>query len=142
MTKNKTLIIVNLILVIFLVFIIVILNNNNKYLKSISFQELEEKIESKETFILYVKKDKCSACQSFTPTFKKVLTKNKVTAYSFNLTDLKEKDEDEFDNLVTGINATPTVVFYENGIDIGARFIGTREKEYITSKLKDLGYIK
>lgn len=142
MSKNKWLIIGNLVLIAILISIIIISVNDNKYLKSINFQELKEKIENKETFILYIKKDNCSACQSFTPTFKKVLNQNKVTAYSFNLTDLKEKNKDEFDNLVTGINATPTVVFYEDGIDIGARFIGTREKEYITSKLKDLGYIK
>ncbi len=143
MKKEKTILIITLfILICIIIGLTMYLINQNKYIKTISYTEIKEKIENKDTFILYIKKDKCSACENFTPKFQSVLKENNITVYALNLSDLKEKENDELDTIITGIDATPTVIFYEKGIDIGARFVGSREKEYIKSKLTDLGYIK
>ncbi len=116
--------------------------NQNKYVKDLNLEEVKEKISNKDRFILYIKKDKCSACEAFSPKFKKVLAQYEIVVYSINLSKIDDDERDKFNELITGVDATPTVIFYENGVDVGARFVGTRDKDYIVSKLKDLGYIK
>lgn len=112
-------------------------------IKEISYQELKQKVEDKETFMLEIVQTGCSACEDFTPRFQKILKENNITAYSINLTNLSEEERTKL-NDIANINSTPTVIFYENGEEesVSLRIIGAVNNEKINQKLKTQGYIK
>lgn len=112
-------------------------------LKTISYSELEKKIENKESFILEVIQTGCSACEDFTPRFESVLNDKNVTAYSINLKNMNEEETKKFDEIIN-INSTPTVVFFKSGEEesVSYRIIGAVSNDKIIQKLKSQGYIK
>lgn len=117
--------------------------NTKSGLKDISYQELKNKLENKETFILEVVQTGCSACQSFTPRFEEVLKEHQLLAYSINITNLSEKDREAFDQIIN-ITGTPNVLFYKDGEEesVAYRIVNAASKEKIIQKLKAQGYIK
>lgn len=118
-------------------------SNDNEYLKDISYKELNEKIENKDSFILEVVQTGCSNCTAFTPKFKSVLEDYEITAYQMNITNLSESDSkkflDDYD-----VDGTPTILFFVDGKDSGKmkRLEGNQDKSVIISKLTKAGYIK
>ena len=118
-------------------------NKNMSQIKSIKYSELEKKLENKETFILEIARDGCHNCESFTPKFNNILKKYNLKAFTINISNLTEEDNNKLTNLYN-ITGTPTVIFINDGqeISISRRIIGDVEKDKIISKLKIAGYIK
>lgn len=59
---------------------------DEKYVTKILFENVEEKIEEDESFILYIGYESCAGCQAFQPVLKKFHEKNKnVTVYHLNV---------------------------------------------------------
>ena len=118
-------------------------DNNNSYLKEIDYEDYINILNDNETFILYVNQTNCKHCTAFTPIFTNVLNKNKVLAYVINLTDMDNDNKETFLNELS-INGTPTVLFFQEGVELGkfSRISGEKSAEYVTKKLKDLGFIK
>ena len=144
--KNKYLILTFVIFLILIILVgIFIYNDSNKktYLKEINYIDYAEKIHNNENFILYVKQTNCNHCLSFTPVFSKVLEKYEIEAFSINLTDMDNEEKSIFLNELS-IDSTPTVLFFENGIELGSysRIVGNKSDDYIIKELKDKGYIK
>lgn len=144
--KNKYLILISTIILI-LVAIIVVFSfiNNNKvsYLKEINYIEYAEKVNNNDSFILYIKQTNCNHCKSFTPKFSSVLEKNKIEAFSLNLTDMETNERNLLINELS-VDSTPTVLFFKNGIELGSysRIEGSKSEDYVVKKLKLNGYIK
>lgn len=115
----------------------------NKYLKEINYDEYKELIENKETFILEVMSTDCSACKNFKPKLKEVTEEYKVEVKYINLDKLSEED---YKNLFTetGISGTPTIIFYQEGIEEtkASRINGSVSKDKIISKFKANNIIK
>lgn len=116
---------------------------SNGGIKNISYQELEDMIENKETFMLEIIQTGCSACEDFTPRFNTILKENNLTAYSINYTNLSDEDRNSFENIIH-INSTPTVIFFDEGVEesVSFRIIGAISDEKIIQKLKTHDYIK
>ena len=114
-----------------------------EYLKEINYIEYVEKVHNNESFILYVKQTDCPHCIKFTPKFNTILDKYEIEAFVINLTELDETEKDLFIKDLS-VSSTPTVLFFENGIELGSfsRIIGVQSEKYIISKLKQHGYIK
>ncbi len=130
-------------LFVLLSFVMLITGCGINPIKSISYSDLEKKLNNKDTFILEVVQDGCHNCESFTPKFKKILNKNKIDAYSVNLTSLSKEDTNKIDNLYK-VSGTPTVIFITKGEEksISQRIVGDRSDDFIIEKLKIAGYIK
>lgn len=143
--KHKFLLITGTIIIVLLIIIFILKNNNNNkdYLIDITYDEYLEKVNNKDTFVLYVKQTNCSHCISFTPKFKELLSEYKVTAYSLNLTNMTEEEYNSFDNDLN-VSGTPTIMFFEKGVELGtfSRIVGEKSNEYIINKLKLYDYIK
>ncbi len=118
--------------------------NENKYLVEIKMDELREKINNKESFILLISQTTCSHCAEYKPKFKKVLAKNKVKAYYIEKDLLSEAEEGEL-KTIANISGTPTTVFIVNGEEENTAYrltgSGADEKK-IEDRLKIMGYIK
>lgn len=115
--------------------------SNDEVIKEISYKELEEKINNKESFILELVQTGCSHCEEFSPRFKAILKTNNLKAYSLNLYNLTEEEIEKFDNLTT-VTGTPTVLFFEDGKETSNKINGAVSNDKIKEKLKENGYIK
>ena len=115
----------------------------NSYLKQIKYDEVMEKIQNKESFILVVSQTTCSHCKEYKPTFRKILKKNKLTAYYIEYDLLSKEEKKEFVKYIN-FDSTPVTVFLKNGEEstTANRIVGAREEEYIIGKLKSNGYIE
>lgn len=144
MKKNIIIIICSIIIILIIALLIFIVNNKkNSYLKDINYIEYIEKVNNSENFILYVKQNNCSHCLSFTPEFTEILKKYDIEAFSINLTELDQKDRETFINELS-VEETPTVLFFNNGIELGkfSRIVGSKKENYVVNKLKQNGFIK
>ena len=144
--KNKFLILTGTIIIILVAIIIIfsiIGNNKEEYLKEINYIEYVEKVHNNESFILYVKQTDCPHCIKFTPKFNTILDKYEIEAFVINLTELDETEKELFIKELS-VNSTPSVLFFENGVELGSfsRIIGVQSEKYIINKLKQHGYIK
>ena len=115
----------------------------NSYLKQLKYDEVMEKIQNKESFILVVSQTTCSHCKEYKPVFKKILKKNNLTAYYIEYDLLSDEEKKEFVKYIN-FDSTPVTVFLKNGEETTAatRIVRTRDEEYIIGKLKSNGYIE
>lgn len=115
----------------------------NSYLKQLKYDEVMEKIQNKESFILLVSQTTCLHCKEYKPVFKKILKKNKLTAYYIEYDLLSKEEKKEFVKYIN-FDSTPVTVFLKNGEEstTANRIVGAREEEYIIGKLKSNGYIE
>lgn len=115
----------------------------NSYLKQLKYDEVMEKIQNKESFILVVSQTTCSHCKEYKPLFKKILKKNKLAAYYIEYDLLSKEEKKEFVKYIN-FDSTPVTVFLKNGEEstTANRIVGAREEEYIIGKLKSNGYIE
>ena len=130
--------------VLFLCLLIILCTScKSSNLKSISYSELNKKLENKETFFFVVIRDGCSHCESFIPKVEDVLDEYNIIGYKINYTDLSEKDDEEFYNKF-GVDSTPTTIFINDGYEtsIMQRLEGNVSKDKLISKLKANNYIK
>lgn len=121
-------------------------NNNTEEesrLKTLSFSELQEKINNKETFILVVGQTTCSHCAEYRPILKSVLDKYNLVAYEIE-SDTLSTEEKGMMNDIANVSGTPTTIFIENGKEKTTtnRLVGPASQSKIVSRLKSLGYIK
>ncbi len=119
--------------------IIVITGCSKGYTNKISYDDYEKLIDNKESFILELMKDDCTACQSFKPKLKEVADEYKIEIKYINTDDLTTKQLESF-----GISGTPTVIFYIDGKEesTAARINGNVSKDKIISKFKASGFIE
>lgn len=149
--KKKVLFIVGALIVILsivgLIYASITLNkseeNEEKHLIEITFSELKEKINNKESFILLISQESCSHCAEYKPVLKKVLTKHDLYAYELQINKLSTKESAELKD-IANTSGTPTTIFIENGTETNTstRLVGTKQSSEIESRLKALGYIE
>ena len=117
--------------------------NEDNHLVILNFDELENKVNNKETFILVITQTNCPHCLAYKPMLKKVLAKYDITAYEIQ-TDTISKEEHNKLLTIANYSGTPTTVFIQNGEEKNTanRIVGESSIDKIESRLKALGYIK
>ena len=112
---------------------------SKSYVKEISYDEYKKLVKNKETFILEVMREDCSACQTFKPKLESVAKEYEVEVKAISTDNLSNEELNEF-----GITGTPTVIFYIDGEEqtTASRINGSVNKDKIISKFKASGFIK
>lgn len=109
----------------------------------ISYSKLNEMIDDKENFILFIGSSTCSACAAYEITLNDIIKEYNVDVKYIDLSKLSHDDES---SLVSEfpISGTPTTVFITNGEeeDTHNRIDGNAKKSKIVEKFKENGYIK
>ena len=115
----------------------------DKHLVLLTYPELKEKVDNKESFILLFSQTDCPHCAAFKPIFKEVLAKHDITAYEIQ-TDTLTKEEAIALKDIANVSATPTTIFIENGVEksTSTRLKRESSSDKIESRLKAVGYIK
>lgn len=147
--KKNNIFILLLIIVLILIFSIIVYltlkkdESEKDYIVYINVNELKEKINNKDDFILVFTQDGCGHCQTYHGVINSVSEKYNIKIYDVNLTSL-EKDEINEVNKIASINGTPTTLFFKDGEEITTlhRINGQTSENKLVKKLKQLGYIK
>ena len=117
-------------------------NFKTNYIQMLSIDELKEKIDNKDSFILVITQDSCSHCKAFVPTLNKIAKEYNLTFYDVSTTKLNEEEKTYLKN-VANTSGTPTTVFIQDGEEKATdnRLVGNVAEYRVVEKLKAMGYI-
>lgn len=117
--------------------------NEDNHLIELTFDELEEKINNKDSFILLLSQTTCTHCLEYKPILKKVLAEYDIVAYEIEIDKLTQTEKAKLKDIANA-EGTPNTIFIENGEETNTanRIKGTATESKIKSRLKALGYIQ
>lgn len=109
----------------------------------VSYDELTKMIEKKESFVLVIGSETCSACESYKPTMEKIITTYNVKVHYINIYPLTQEQKAGLLQYAYYTN-TPTTVYFEKGVatENYNRLVGAVDYDTILASLKKNGYIK
>ena len=137
-----------IVIIVFIGIIGVLIANNiiNKpgELKKITYNEIKEKLDNKEDFILIVSRSTCSHCTSYKPKVEQVAKNYKITVYYIDYDEEKKDNQKKLLETLHLDGSTPMTLFINNGKEtsILRRLEGDVEKDKIIERLKELQFIK
>lgn len=142
MKKNKSIIIIISVILIIVILAMFIFRKNN--LISLNYNDIMEKINNKESFVLCISRTNCSHCNDYKPKLKKVANKYDVKIYYTDVDLFDDKDYDKFKTDFSFDGGTPTTIFIINGEEktTATRVEGDVSTEKIINKLKKNGFIE
>ena len=108
----------------------------------ISYSELQDLIDNKESFPLVIASATCSACNSYRPTLEKFIQEYNVDVKYIDLDKLTDEEESNLMNEFP-ITGTPTTVFVEDGEekDTYNRIVGNKKFSQTEEAYRENGYI-
>ena len=115
---------------------------NPSFIK-LNYEEVQEKVNNNDTFILCISRTECSHCQSYKPKLNKIAKEYNVTIY---YTEIDKYTDEEYKTFKTNFSfdgGTPTTIFFKDGIEktTASRIEGDVSLEKIINKLKQNGFI-
>ena len=141
--KNKKIIIGIIILIVVVGGIFLIFNKKDNHLITLNKNELKEKIDNKDSFILVISQAGCSHCAEYIPILKEILNDNDIKAYIVDLKAFSKSDR-QYLNTIANTSGTPTTLFIEKGEEKATynRIVGSSNRQNIEAIFKKNGYIK
>ena len=110
---------------------------------SLSYNEIVDKANNKESFVLCLSSTECSHCNSYKPKLKKVANKYNTQIFYADIDTFNEDDYEKFKTDFSFDGATPTTIFFKDGEEktTATRIEGDVSIDKIVSKLKKNGFI-
>ena len=114
-----------------------------KNLIKLNYNEVIEKIENKDDFVLCVSASNCIHCQEYKPKLKQVAKDYNIIIYYVNVDEFTDEDYETFKTQFSFDGGTPTTIFFKDGEEktTATRIEGNVKTEIIISKLKNNGFI-
>lgn len=143
MKKKKYLLIASILIVILGIIIGYFLFSMNDNLVKLSYDEIMEKIDNKESFILCISRTTCSHCNVYKPKLRKVANKYDIKIYYTDVDKYSKDDLKNFNSKISFDGGTPTTLFIKDGKEktTATRIEGDVSIEKIVDKLKKNGFI-
>ena len=109
----------------------------------VKIDELTKMVENKESFVLVIGSETCSACESYKPTMEKIISKYNIRINYINIYPLSNEEKAKLLTYAYYAN-TPTTVYFEKGeaTDTHNRLVGAVDYDTVVASLKKNGYIK
>lgn len=142
--KNKKILIPLIILaVILLVGIIYLFTMKNTNFVKLNYNEILNKVENKDDFVLCVSAKDCIHCQEYKPKLEKISNKYDIMIYYVDIDEFTEEEYQTFKTKFSFDGGTPTTIFFKNGEEktTANRIEGNTKTEKIINKLKSNGFI-
>ena len=135
------LIIIGIILILSITALILI--PRDKYLIKLTYEEIFEKLENKDDFVLCVSASECIHCQEYKPKLKKIAEEYNIIIYYTNTDSFTKEQYEEFKKTFSFDGGTPTTIFFKNGEEktTANRIEGNVKTDKIINKLKNNGLI-
>ena len=136
-----TFIVAIVILVIFLIYVIMIYTGGK--LTELNSNDVIEKINNKEDFVLLVSQTTCSHCMVYKPKVKEIANKHDVEIFYIDIDLLDKKESNEFGKYIY-TDGTPVTIFFIDGEEetTANRINGNASSKRIEDSLKKYGFIK
>lgn len=115
--------------------------NENTNQKQLTYEQYQNMLKKKESFILVISQTYCSHCIEYKPHFFKVINSNKIPGYDLDILTLSES---EYNKIIDSlkISGTPTTLFYRDGVEIPeSRLDGNKSEEELIKALKKYGFM-
>ena len=140
--RTKIIILVSVCLIVLIGAIIGDKILGKSYLKEIKYNDVVEKLENKEDFILVVSKTTCSYCNEYKPKLERIAKEYKIEMYYIQTDLIEEKNKENFENLFH-VSGTPETIFIRDGEErtAASRIKGNLSISTIKMKLKANGWI-
>jgi predicted bacteriocin transport accessory protein len=140
--KNKVIILVSICLVVLIGGLIADKILGKSYLIELGYDEVVEKVENKESFVILFSQTTCTHCISYKPKLEAVANEYEIEIYYIDIDLLSKKKRDDLGDRLN-FDATPITMFLKNGEEtsVATRIEGDASKEKIVSKLKSNGFI-
>lgn len=150
MMKNKKNKIFNISIIIFIVIIVILIigslmtDTKPGEFVQINYEQVLEKVENKEDFILVVSQSTCSHCATYKPKLKIIAKDYGVDVFYIDYDKESENDREEFLKEFKLNGATPLTLFFENGKEksILNRIEGDLSSKIVIEKMKKMGFIE
>lgn len=142
--KKNLIIICAIVLVVILGILLFVNSKSSKYgLFELKYNDVIEKFNNKEDFVLVISQTTCEHCISYKPVLRSVSKKNKIKTYYIDVDLLNDKETEELKKYVS-YSDTPSTLFIKDGTEStrANRIVGEATEEKIVSKLKQNNFIK
>ena len=109
----------------------------------VTTKEISDLLNNNESFVLNITSSNCSACQQLEPRLIKFINDHDIKLKRIDTAKFSENEIEELIK-VTNYSATPTIIFYEDGVEetIATRIVGAVSTEKLEDSFKNMGYIK
>lgn len=146
MKKNNIIITITIIGIILITFLVLSYqeNKNNGELIELNYDEVTEKLDNKEDFILVISQSTCSHCATYKPKLKEIAADYDFDIYFINIDLQSKKNKEKFLKDFHLSGATPTTMFIKNGKEDSLlnRIEGDISTKKATEKFKKMGFIE
>lgn len=141
--KKIKIILIGLIIIILLTATILILGSKSNLVK-LNYNEVIEKLNDKETFVLCISAKDCIHCQNYKPKLKKISNQYEIEIYYIDTDTIDKDNYDEFKKQLNFDGSTPVTLFIKDGEEktTATRINGDASSRTIISKLKTNGFIE
>ena len=145
MKKKNIFLIICTITLISLILLIVLYNYfNRSRLYELNVDNVIEKINNKDSFILCISATYCEHCKEYKPKLEDISQKYELDIYYIDFYKYSENEQQLFRNYISFDGSTPVTLFIKNGEEETTvnRINGNVSKDKIISKFKSNGFIK
>lgn len=120
------------------------LSSDNKNFIKLNYNEILDKVNNKEDFILCVSASECTHCKSFKPKLKKIANDYNIKIYYTDVDKFNDNDYNKFKEEFSFDGSTPTTIFFKDGEEktTATRIEGDISINRTIDKLKKNGFIK
>lgn len=132
-----------IIIVLITILVITLTSTNEDNIIKLNYNEITEKVNNKESFVLCISASNCPHCKSYKRKIKKIANEYNMIIYYTDIDKLSEKEYEEFKTKFSFDGSTPTTVFFKEGEEktTATRIEGDTQTEKIINKLKQNGFI-
>ncbi len=111
--------------------------------EELEYDEFIEKIENKDSFVLFIGSATCQHCDVFKETIKSVIKNYQIKVYYIDIHKFSEQQSNKFKTYIN-FSATPTTVFIYDGDEKTTynRINGNLSYDKVVSKLTKAGFIE
>lgn len=145
MDKKNTFFIVAIISFIVIIGALIWFNSTNESkLIELNIEDIIEKVNNKESFVLCISQTTCSHCASYKPKLDKISKEYDIEIFYIDIDKYGEDGESELKKYISFDGSTPVTAFIKNGEETTAsnRIFGDSSYDKIVEKLKKTGFIK
>lgn len=131
-------------LILIILFILLFNYYSRPRLYELDVNQVKDKIENKESFILCISATYCSHCKKYKPKLEDISKEYRIDIYYIDFDKYSDKEQELFRNYISFDGGTPVTLFIKNGEEETTvnRINGNVSKDKIISKFKSNGFIK
>lgn len=142
---NKKIFIISICSLILIILFVIAFNYYSRpRLYELDVNQVKEKIDNKDSFILCISATYCIHCKEYKPKLEDISKEYRLDIYYIDFDKYSDKEQELFRNYISFDGGTPVTLFIKNGEEETTvnRINGNVSKDKIISKFKSNGFIK